>query len=543
MWLRRQLASLVSSSSSSSSSLLSEIDTKRNSLAAELATMNGYSGYWDEFAEVTEIIRSGDNGAHILNRLLFLFESTVYREYGIAFSTHTLCKRHGYSMCDAHASAIYKHTNSKALVDIRPESAHDYANVLNNCAFDYSTRDLAFTYNARTRAYPITNIDRSEKEDVYDSIQGATGCTKMCEFQYNVLDDDGGLVHTPGVVRMKECSGDESTPYQVRDLLYRGLEFGRLCDRCTLEKQRPIYHQRDILSQSPSICPYATSKGKFRSIMPIKKKAPPLENPLSHATFSNESWSSNPEPNKDNESGLGSEKTMKKEDQKAQGGEDVETEQEMKEEKEEQMVQGVEDEETEKEDDKDAETGGEESEDLELYVEKIVGIMYEQRCPTEQEWHPIYRLRWVGYTKKDDTWQTANTIPTEMLEAFHKSKQFESLQDFLKRMAKESVAKARKELSKLGGRGRGRAQQPATDPQPPLTPYEAAKAEQIKRNREMMSQLIPELAKNESTATKHSRPRKIYGPAQGSMATRARSTTTTSTTTSAINTTTEPPLS
>jgi hypothetical protein len=37
-----------------------------------------YNGLWDEFKDVTDITRSGDNGGHFMNRIILDFESTVF---------------------------------------------------------------------------------------------------------------------------------------------------------------------------------------------------------------------------------------------------------------------------------------------------------------------------------------------------------------------------------------------------------------------------------------------------------------------------------
>jgi hypothetical protein len=64
----------------------------------------------------------------------------------------------------------------------------------------------------------------------------------------------------PHVVRTRDCSGTD-TPYVVHDLLVkRGV--GRLCRSCTPEKQRPIYHLKDILTGEKTTCPYGLGQRK-----------------------------------------------------------------------------------------------------------------------------------------------------------------------------------------------------------------------------------------------------------------------------------------
>ena len=255
-WLRRQLSLLPSSSAFPCS--------RRANLQLQLDKIQAFEGFWDEFNNVTDVTRTGDNGGHFLNKVLTYFESTIESEYGIRWKSDTLAKRHGYSLCDAHGSAVKKHVNTYAVNGTQPETAHDFACVMNNMAFDYDAKELAFSYNARTRAYPIEAINRAEKQAAFDSVRDVSGIQKMCCFLYNVKDDQGDDVHVPGVVRMKEVSG-EGGQFSVRDMVVRGKAYGRVCHNCTLVKQRPMYHAKDILSGESTVCMFSHSKGAHRT--------------------------------------------------------------------------------------------------------------------------------------------------------------------------------------------------------------------------------------------------------------------------------------
>jgi hypothetical protein len=146
------------------SRLTDKAGTEASTILTELAVLDEFDGFWTEFKGVTHITRTGDNGAHLLNSLLAFFESTAFDTYGIRWTTHTLCKRHGYNLCDSHGAAIKKHINTFAQADHRPETAQDFANIINNCVNDYTGRDSAFIYNARTRSYPILKLDRRRKD-------------------------------------------------------------------------------------------------------------------------------------------------------------------------------------------------------------------------------------------------------------------------------------------------------------------------------------------------------------------------------------------
>jgi hypothetical protein len=112
------------------------------------------------------------------------------------FTTHSLCKRHGYSLCDSHGASVKRIILSHAIGDFQPETAHHFAFILNNC-LSANTESQNGTapalVNGRANAYPIVNINREDKEAMYRHVR-MTGIHKACEFQYNCLDDDGQVV-------------------------------------------------------------------------------------------------------------------------------------------------------------------------------------------------------------------------------------------------------------------------------------------------------------------------------------------------------------
>ena len=55
-----------------------------------------------EFVGVTHILRTGDSGSHFQSVMNFLWEISVHSNYGIFLESHTLCKRHAWSLCDSH---------------------------------------------------------------------------------------------------------------------------------------------------------------------------------------------------------------------------------------------------------------------------------------------------------------------------------------------------------------------------------------------------------------------------------------------------------
>jgi hypothetical protein len=38
-------------------------------------------------------------------------ESSVFQKYGIDYEIHTLCRRHGYNLCDADGGAVKRTIN------------------------------------------------------------------------------------------------------------------------------------------------------------------------------------------------------------------------------------------------------------------------------------------------------------------------------------------------------------------------------------------------------------------------------------------------
>ena len=49
-------------------------------LERELMQIESFDGYWREFENVTDIVRTGDNGGHLLNKLLCWFASIVFEK-------------------------------------------------------------------------------------------------------------------------------------------------------------------------------------------------------------------------------------------------------------------------------------------------------------------------------------------------------------------------------------------------------------------------------------------------------------------------------
>ena len=301
--LRLQLQKLRNSAN------LQQDDATYQDILAQLNEIERFDGLWDEFRGVTEIIRTGDNGGHLLNRMVMKWESQVYGRYGIIWRTHTLCKRHAYNLCDSHGSGIKKCIASYANAGYAPETAHDFSNIINHCLVPDISKDPVRLPPHRANAYPIQRVNRANKDMskekevdgplslsmyvhilciiciqsyIYIYILYLHTCTHthigiqaMCEFQYNYLDDEGNAVFMDNVVRMRELSSNSSAteaPYEVRYLV-KGLDkavWGTMCKPCSNEKSKPIFHKRDIVSGLQTVCKFKAGKckGQMRSKIP-----------------------------------------------------------------------------------------------------------------------------------------------------------------------------------------------------------------------------------------------------------------------------------
>jgi hypothetical protein len=144
VYLRKQLAT---------TGVLS--DATKKAYSEELARNDALHGKRDEFAGVTHIVRTGDNGGHLLNRILMKMESSVYTKYGIDFETHTLPKRHGYNMCDGHGGAVKRTINQFGVANFDPENAHDFANIINGWVTGLTADCLR---HSSCTAYAMVNI-------------------------------------------------------------------------------------------------------------------------------------------------------------------------------------------------------------------------------------------------------------------------------------------------------------------------------------------------------------------------------------------------
>ena len=56
---------------------------------------------------------------------------------------------------------------------------------------------------------------------MFERLSAARGLQKACEIQYSIMQDDGTVIPTSGVARMKQVSGDPTETYNVVDLVRR----------------------------------------------------------------------------------------------------------------------------------------------------------------------------------------------------------------------------------------------------------------------------------------------------------------------------------
>ena len=238
------------------------------------------TGQRDEFAGVTHIIRTGDNGAHLLNRVAMNWESRVHTDYGVVWETHTLAKRHGYSLCDSHGGAVKRTINAFGVAHYDPENAHDFANIINGLVRGPILEGEA--KHAQCTAYAMQNISRITKADLFQASRNCGGIQNASEFLYTCLDEGGKEVRIPGVVRVKEVSGCKEEECIVFDIVKRDKsQYGPICNGCTRRQQHPVYHKKSIFSgRSTFPCTFKTSKG---AEVPFRR--PGLYPPVTSSTF------------------------------------------------------------------------------------------------------------------------------------------------------------------------------------------------------------------------------------------------------------------
>ena len=225
----------------------------KHELEQELQKLLASLGGNSEFRGVTRILRTGDNGAHFHSRVTIEFESTAFENYGILWETHTLCKRHGYNLCDAHGGAIKRLVKAAAVRGVMSQTAEDYCNVIN------ASTDGVF---AETKAFCFLTIDRSYKERLLKSFRNALGMKACCEFQYDSQCSDGTFKPTSHFVRMRMCSNDPTEQYTSVLLVQQREPGTRYCSKCTVLKQAPIHHQTGIR------CPHANHVAIKRQFLP-----------------------------------------------------------------------------------------------------------------------------------------------------------------------------------------------------------------------------------------------------------------------------------
>lgn len=238
-------------------------DPEKEEIRKELAEIGVAKS--DEFEGVTHIVRTGDNGAHLLNKILLEFESSVMTTHGIHWVTHTLCKRHGYNLCDAHGGCIKRHVNAASVQGYNVHSEVDFCYLVSNLI---ATTELNAPRHANCKAYAVKNVPRMEKAELEASQRSCNGMQDCCEFEFTVLDDNGEPVSVPGCMRTRTLSGQASEIYQVFDIKRRGLQFGTICNWCSVTKQRPMYHKRDIITGMPTCCEKKNRNGDRGSHIP-----------------------------------------------------------------------------------------------------------------------------------------------------------------------------------------------------------------------------------------------------------------------------------
>ena len=244
---------------------------RRSKLTEELEILKKKTGGRFEFEGVTHILRTGDSGGHFHSRATMLWESSVWNKCGILWETHTLCKRHAYSLCDAHGGAVKRSIRARCAAGEYPRTAEEFAAIINRMCED----DEGF---ANARAYAFKNISRDDADAVWASLNDTAGMKQCCEFQYNVMSSDGQLIPKEGVVRMRQVSESTETP-KVFDLIKQKKSVvGTFCTKCAHIKQNIVYHRKPRLE-----CPHWHQRYVGRQ---VKSQIPKWGGPASHVDTS-----------------------------------------------------------------------------------------------------------------------------------------------------------------------------------------------------------------------------------------------------------------
>jgi hypothetical protein len=220
--IRQQLKNETNMSADKKKELLAELDKHVND-------------HGEEFKGATDILRSGDSGGSFHNRVLMLFESCAFKRYGIKWETHTLCKRHAYSLCDAHGGACKRAFRYASVMGELPKEAVDFVRAIINHSKFGDTRAIAYSH-----------MEMKTKEQEYAALADMDGIKDACEFQYYYIDDEGEKVYTAGFVRFRTVSGDDSAPWKAvyLPLVHEGEESKKVCKKCTQGLQRPVWHEK-----------------------------------------------------------------------------------------------------------------------------------------------------------------------------------------------------------------------------------------------------------------------------------------------------------
>ena len=229
---------------------------KKQELQTELA--KHVSEFGDEFEGVTDILRTGDSGPHFHNKVNMFFESSAFKRYGIRWECHTLCKRHAYSLCDAHGGACKRAFRHASVIGELPKEAADFVRAIINHSKFGDTRAIAYSH-----------MDMSTKDQEYAALINMDGMQAACEFQYYYTDDNGVKVYADGFVRFRAVSGDDSAPWNAYYLpRVEAGESNKLCKKCTQGLQRPVWHKKS----AGSCVVKWTQAGDKRVLMPALRE-------------------------------------------------------------------------------------------------------------------------------------------------------------------------------------------------------------------------------------------------------------------------------
>jgi len=208
--------------------------------------------------QMQEIYVARDNGAHLRNAQVVLFESSFQRKFRKQLHVRALASYHAYNRCDALGSVCKKIIRQAHCSEEGCEiSPGGYQKVLND---NLNPKEYAWFTLDTIRARGPPDERKARKKPRSEIKWGHSGIARCTHIDYGRRNLDGSLSDEPGFVKGKIHS-EQSQYLFFWDLNHPNV---KLCQRCSCQTERPVRHEAKCLKQDVH-----ESERKYWEEMPV----------------------------------------------------------------------------------------------------------------------------------------------------------------------------------------------------------------------------------------------------------------------------------